>query len=221
MPRPGLNLKFNMIVRRIQNKGILVKLLEKIIRVLLKKECKTIGNLKIDIVSSSSKIIKGEIQKINIIAKEINYKDLIIDEFELEANQLKINFKLINKELYFKNNPIINFKILLSQNSLRRILISDSWNWIGSMIRKEISSQNKLQDISIRNDELLIKASEKNRTINQEEKINIKVDGGRIYLENRNCNKIIQIPLEDKIYINNVNIENNLIIICANSEISF
>ena len=210
-----------MIARRIQEKGILVKLLEKVIRLLIKKECKMIGNLKIDIVSSSTKIIKGEIQKINIIAKEINYKDLLFDEFELEANQLKIDFKLINKELNFKNDPIINFKILLSQNSLRRIMFSNNWNWIGNMISKEILNQDKLEDIKIRNDELLIKASEKNTNITHEEQANIKVEEGRVYLKNENCKKILQIPIEDKIYIENINIENNLMIIFASSQLSF
>ena len=55
-----------MTPQKIQGKGILVKLLEKSIEILLKKECKKIGNLKIDITSNSIQIIRGELQKINI-----------------------------------------------------------------------------------------------------------------------------------------------------------
>ena len=91
-----------MIAKRIKEKGILAKLLEKGIKILLIKECKKISNLKIDIISSSTQIIKGEIQKINIIAEDINYKDLLFDEFELEANHLKINFKLKIKNYTLK-----------------------------------------------------------------------------------------------------------------------
>jgi len=210
-----------MITKWIKKKGILAKLLEQGIRILLVKECKKISNIKIDIISSSTQIIKGEIKKITIIAKDINYKDLLFDKFELEANHLKINFKLTNKELSFINNPIIKFNITLSQNSLRKVLLSDNWNWIGNMISKEILNQQKLEDIKIINGQLLMKASEENITINQGEQINVKTEKGKVYLENKTYNKTIQIPIEEKIYIENINIENNLINIFANSAISF
>ena len=210
-----------MTSKQIKDRGILVKLLEKGIRILVIKECKKISNLRVDIVSSSNQIFKGEIKKINIIAEDINYKDLLLDQFDLESNQLKINFKLANKKLYFRNNPILKFKISLSQNSLRAVLFSNSWNWIGNMISKEILNQEKLEDVRISNNQLLMKASDKKININQGEKIDIKTDKGKLYFENKTYNKIIQIPIEDKIYIENVNIENNLINIFANSSISF
>ena len=58
-------------------------------------------------------------------------------------------------------------------------------------------------------------------TNNQVEQINIKVEKGKIYLENKTYNKTIQVPMENKIYIENINIENNLIKISANSSLSF
>tara|TARA_B100000941_G_C28324556_1_gene458311 strand:+ start:73 stop:705 length:633 start_codon:yes stop_codon:yes gene_type:complete len=209
-----------MIPKQIKEKGIISKLLEQSIRILLFKECKKIKNLKIDIVSSSKQIIKGEIQKLNIIAESINYKDLLFDEFELEANHLKIHFNLLNKEFLFKNNPIIKFKISLSQNSLRTVLLCNSWNWIGNMISKEIFNQEKFEDIVINNGQLIIKISERNINMNQEEQVNIKSYKGKLYLVNKNHNKIFQIPIEDKVYIEDVNIENNLINIFANSSLS-
>ena len=57
--------------------------------------------------------------------------------------------------------------------------------------------------------------------INKGEQIDIKTEKGKVYLKNETYNKTIQIPIEDKIYIENVNIENNSINIFANSPISF
>ncbi len=210
-----------MIAKRIQEKGILAKLLEQGIRILLIKECKKISNIKIDIISSSTQIIKGEIQKISIIAEDINYKDLLFDEFKLEANHLKINFKLTTKELSFTNNPIIKFNISLSQSSLRTVLLSDNWNWVGNMISKQILNKERLEDIIIKNGQLLMKASEENIPISKGEQINIKAEKGKVYLENKIYKKTIQMPIEDKIYIENIYIENNLINIIATSPISF
>ncbi len=210
-----------MISKRIKEQGILAKLLEQGIRVLLIKECKKISNIKINIISSSTKIIKGEIQKIDIIAEDINYKDLLLDGVELKANNLKINFKIINKELCFKNNPRMKFKISLSQNSLKNVLISNKWSHIGNMISKGILNQDKLENVKINNSQLFIKTSEEKKSNYETEKIDIETDKGKIYLRNRNNNKTIQIPFEEKIYIENVNIKNNLINIFGYSSISF
>ena len=100
-----------MIAKGIKEKGILTKLLEKGIKFLVIKECKKIRNLKIDIISTSTQIFKGVIEKINISAEDINYKDLFFDELQIEAENLKINFKLTTKELIFTNNPVGTAKV--------------------------------------------------------------------------------------------------------------
>ena len=211
-----------MISKLNKEKGILANLLEQGIRILLIKECKKIINIKIDIIASSIEIIKGEIQKINIIAEDINYKDLLFDAVQLESTQIKMNFNLKNKEFDFKNKPKVNLKVSLSGTSMKKILLSKKWNWIGAMINNKILNQGKLEDIKIKNNQILIKASKDNSSIIKEENINIKEEKGKIYLENKSYNKnTMNIPIEDKVFIKNVNIENNLIIIFAYSSISF
>ena len=210
-----------MIAKWIKEKGILTKLLEKGIKFLVIKECKKIRNLKIDIISTSTQIFKGVIQKINISAEDINYKDLFFDELQLEADNLKINFKLINKGLYFTNDPLIKFKISLSQSSLKTILLSKNWHWIGDKISKEILNKEKLIDIKIINGQLLIKTSKDDINIIKEQHINVTTEKGKVYLNNEAYNKIIEIPIEDKIYIKNIYLENKLINIFASSSISF
>ena len=207
--------------KRIQEKGILAKLLEKGIQLLIKKECKKIGKINIDIIASSIQIIKGIIQKIDIIAKDINYKDLLFDQIELEANDIGLIYKINNKELKFKNNFTIKFKITLSENSLKTILFSNNWNWIGDMISKEILNHAKLEDIEIKNGQILITTSKDIQTKNEVENVYIKAENGKIFLENKTYNKSIKIPIEDKVCIKNINIRNNLINIFANSSISF
>ena len=206
---------------QIQEKGFLAKLLEKGIKILIKKECKDIRRLRIDISATSKEIIKGRIRKIKIIAEDINYKDLIFDEIELEANKVKLIFKLNQKELRLNNNIILNFKISLSENSLKSILLSDNWNWIGDMITNEILNENRLEYITIKNNQILIKDLNESRTTNKEENLCIKTEKGKLYLENKNFNKSIKIPIEDKVCFKKVIIKDNKIIIFAKSPVDF
>ena len=210
-----------MIPNQINDKGILAKFLEKGIELLLRKECKKISKIEINIVASSIQIIQGLIRKINIMAEEINYKDLLFDKFELEANNIKIIFNIINKELRLENNFTIKFKLSLSADSLKTVLLSNKWNWIGDMISKEILNKAKLEDIKFKNDQILIKTSKDNNIITEEAKVDINTENGDLYLRNKANNKSIKIPIEDKVFIRNVNIENNLINIFAKSSISF
>jgi len=207
--------------QQIREKGILAKLLEKGIKILLKKECKKIDKVRVDIEASSIQIINGIIQKINIIAEEINYKNLLFDKIELEANKIKINFNISNKELEFKNEPKIKFKISLSDSSIKKILLSGNWSWIRNEITRELLSKAQLEDIKITNNQLLITASKNKENINEEEIFYLKAEKGKIYLGNKVHKKSIIIPTEDKVYVENVTIKNDLIILCANSSISF
>ena len=209
-----------MIAKQIEEKGILAKLLEKGIEIFLKKECKKIGKIKIDIAASSTQVIKGIIKKIHIIAEDINYKDLIFDKIELEANDINIIFNLHNKELNFKNNFSIQFKISLSENSLKTILLSNNWNWIGAIISKEIFNQDKLEDISIINDQIIITTSKEQTNVNKGGKVSIMIKKGKLYLESKESSKFVKIPIEDKVFIEKININNNLINIHAKSSVS-
>ncbi len=206
---------------QIKKKGILAILLEQGIKLLLKKECKKINNIKIDIVASSIEIIKGIIQKITIRAEEINYKDLLFDKIKLEANKVKVNFKINSKELKFENNLKIKIKISLSEKSLKTILLSKNWNWVEKLITSQISYQDKIEDLKIIDGQILINASKDREISKIVNKFEMKATNGNLYLENKALNKSIKIPIEDKVCIKNVNIENGLINIYANSSISF
>ena len=210
-----------MLTKQIKKKGILAKFLEKGIEIILRKECKKIGKIEIDIIASSIQIIKGMIKNIIIIAEEINYKDILFEKVELEAHDVKIISKINNKELSLKNNFLIKFKLSLSTNSLQIVLLSNKWGWIGDMISKELLYQEKLEDIKLKDDQIFIMSSKDKKTINEEKEISIKTKDGKLYLENKSYNKSIKIPIEDKIYIKNVTIKNNLINIFANSFVSF
>ena len=209
-----------MIAKQIEEKGILAKLLEKGIGIFLKKECKKIGEIKINISASSTQVIKGIIKKIHIIAEDINYKDLLFDKIELEANDINIIFNLHNKELNFKNNFSIQFKISLSENSLKTILLSNNWNWIGAIISKEIFNQDKLEDIRIKNDQIIITTSKEQTNDKKGGKVSIMIKKGKLYLESKESSKFVKIPIEDKVFIEKININNNLINIYAKSSVS-
>ena len=203
-----------------KDRGILAKLIEKGIEFFLRKECKEIEEININIYATSNNIIKGCINKINMIGKGVNYKDLLFDEIELETNEVKLQYIIRTRELKFKNIIILKFKILLSEKSLSKILRNNNWNWISNTISKEILNLSKLEEIKINENLIEIRGVNEDNTIIKTEKLNMNSKLGKIFLENKTHDKCIKIPIEDKIYISKAEIKNNSIIISANSALN-
>ena len=109
----------------------------------------------------------------------------------------------------------------ISRSSLKSILLSTNWNWIGNIISKEILNLNKLEDITIENDQISIKGVKENNTDNEIEKLEIKLNNGKIYLENKTHTKSVKLPIENKVHVRDLKIQSNSIIIYAESHVSF
>ena len=200
-------------------RGILAKLIEKGIEIYLRKECENISELNINIFATSLQIVKGQINNIIILAKKVEYKRLLFDEIELEANKVNINYQININQIKFNNDFKITFKISLSDYSLNQILLSKHWSWLGESIAKAMLNLSKFKEIKIENDQIYIRGEDKNNVI-KEEKINVLSNNGKINLESKFC-KGYTIPVEDKIYIKEIIAKDNLIVLKANSHIEF
>ena len=89
-----------MTSQKIQDKGILAKLLEKCITILVKNECYKIGKINVDIIASSVQIIKGIIHKIHIFQKNKKNTSLIKFITSLYIMELILSF-IINIFFYY------------------------------------------------------------------------------------------------------------------------
>tara|TARA_B100000700_G_C14910192_1_gene791834 strand:- start:545 stop:1180 length:636 start_codon:yes stop_codon:yes gene_type:complete len=209
-----------MRISTIAEKGIFSGLIEKGIEFFLKNQCNQINSIKIDIFATSMQIIKGEINKINLKAKEINYKELLFDEIELEAENVKIKYKINKKKLVFKNEFIVDFKLKLSEKSVRKILTNKNWSWIENLISKAILNLNSLNNITIENNEIRVEGFNKNINDYKQAIIGIHTKEGKVYIKDKSCKKNLEIPIDENIYINKSIIQNNLIIILAKAKVN-
>ncbi len=206
--------------KRKERKGVLSKLIEKGIEIFLKKECRMIKNININISSSNREIIKGEINEMKITAEEVNYKELIFNNIELQTSKLGFDFQIINKQLKSKDNFLLKMKITLTGESLNKMLNSQNWDWIGCLISQKLLNLSQFTDLQIENNIIKIKGSNKDKTNHKTELVKIKSKEGKIHLKNIDNMYSMTIPIEENIYINHINIIENKININAQSEAS-
>ncbi len=205
---------------RKRRKGILAELIKKGIEIFLKKKCRMIKNININISSSNRDILKGEISQLMITAEEVNYNELLFNKIELQTSKLSIHYRIINKQINSENSFLLKIKLSITGDSLKKMLISQDWGWIGGLISKELLNVSKLTDLKIENNIIELKGSNMNNTDNKTELVEIKSKEGKIYLKNINNIYSMTIPIEDKIYINHINIVEDKININAEAETS-
>ncbi len=203
-----------------QSRGILARLIEKGVELILRKECNNINDIEISILATNFGILKGHINKIRIDAKEVNFKDLIIDKLNLETNKLDISYQIRNGKININDEFSIKFKLSISQISLKKILFSKKWTWLGELIVKELLNLDKLTDIKILNDLFEITGKDKKDSYSNKILFKLIPKEGKVNLEGISIKNSFSIPIEEKIFIYDIFIEDNVLKISGYSNVT-
>jgi len=107
-----------------KSKGLLIKIIETSLRFWIRRSCTSVSELKFSINETTQSLLKGNISNIKTFAKKVVFQGLIIDEIELVASNIKIDFKSLPTKLSFKEEFKVNFNIKTSDISLTKTLLS-------------------------------------------------------------------------------------------------
>ena len=110
------------------------RIIETALRLWIKRKCKRIKSLNVNIVCTAKELIKGFISSVNLHGESILFQGIEIESCELKANSLKFKLEPIKRRFTLKENFIINGELILSSSSLKQTLLADKWNWVNSSI---------------------------------------------------------------------------------------
>jgi len=188
----------------------------------IKKQCKEISQVNIDLKGLRLGIRKSILSKVYLNASSINFKDIKINELTLEATNLSFSLNIkgpiknsvtINKEFKIKANIKLNGSQIIST------LKSKNWLWLNEWFKSNLLNGKEISEIKINNEKFIISASEQTQSKQEVKRYHIETIGGNLYFKDiENSIKYI-FPIEESIYINKVTINKDLISIDITSNV--
>ena len=209
-----------MALNRIKGQGILLKVIEAFLTLWVKSKCESFKNLKITINQDQSSLINGSISGVKLIANKINFKNLLINNVQLDSGIIKINLNTMSKKITFKEPFNINGKIEMTGESLEKVMLYDHWNWLGNWLCQNLIDTKYIHGLEVNQDILKLKGRNSISSEIQVGTFKISSSSGNIIIFNKNKTKLVTVPMDDSIKIKEAVLINGAINIILSAKIS-
>ena len=182
----------------------------------VRSQCKSIDSLKITIKGLSLGFLKNEISDINLIAKEVNFKDIYFEKLNINAELIKFKLNLMNRSkgvLSIKDDFKIEGRLSMSSKDINLVLSSLTWFSLKEWIISSFFSQQTNVNSQIKNNLLILQAFDStNNKKNLEEKIfSLQSKSGNLLFRDINSCYEKDFPIEDSIFIKDTYFSGNTV----------
>ncbi len=188
----------------------------------IRKQCKEISELSIDINKIKIGLNNFRISQIMLSASFINFKDILINNINLEATDLILRLDLkkpIKNSITIDENFKIKANILFDQEDLITTIKSNQWFSLKNWIQVNLLENKPISKIIIKNKQLIFILKDKINNKSTEKYFSIKAKNGKLFFNQDGILAEHYLPIEESIYINQANIENELLSIHISSNI--
>ncbi len=180
----------------------------------VRSQCKSIGTLKIIINGLSLGFPNNEVSDINVIAKEVNFKDIHFEQLNLNAELIKFRLNLMNKSggiLSIEDDFKIDGGLSMSSKDINMVLSSSTWCSLKEWIISNFFSKQTNLNSQIKDNLLILQAFDSTKhKKNLEEKIFSlqSKSGNLLFRDIKSCYEKY-FPIEDSIFIKDAYFSSN------------
>ena len=206
-----------------ENTGPLIKIIQIGLELWLRKQCISIGKIKLKLYGSAIQILSVQLTSAKIEACNVNFKDLPLDYVEVESGPLKVNINLSSKaqKISLKEKFKIKGSVSLTSDGLNKMFLTEEWRWIKKWLGENLLNATTINDLSIEENFLKLTGhAEKGQGITIQ-KFLIRASSGNIFFKSIDTTreKIAILPMDPSIYIENAIFKEGKLIITGNSKV--
>ncbi len=205
-----------------KSEGPFLKVIETALLVWIKSQCKAIEKIDLKLHGSFLNILQGKLSKVELIARDINFKSLPFHKVELESGPIDVNIgvTLKSKKIAFNQFFIINGIISISEKGLNTILNSKDWNWISKWISQELLNGEKVERLSVIGEYLQIQSSYEQQSSSKKNIFSISASSGSILFSDMGANREALLPMDSLVSIESVEILDKIFFITGSSKVN-
>ncbi|KGG36980.1 hypothetical protein EV11_0411 [Prochlorococcus sp. SS52] len=170
----------------------------------IKSKCQSIDEIELKIIGLKLNPFGSEVEKLIIKGKNINFRNLPIQELKLETNKIKLALNIMNKKtdlVTIKNEFNISGQLSATQKQLNQIFISEEWGWLGDWITQTFFDDEKFSELYINNNLFRVKAFNESRSQSKEKILILKSIRGKAILQEKESSQGKEFPMDKSIYI--------------------
>ena len=185
------------------------------IKTWLKIICKRIDVQKLTIVANNS---KEKIDKLDLVATNLIYKNLYINKLIIKINNFKLMFNHKNHILY-SNNMVINCSLRIDSSNLEKTFLKNKWHETRTYLEDQLTEGKSIMYLYIYND--LINLNYQKDNLILKKIVTLKEKENLLFFEDVKNKKKVLLPLDKNIKVKNCLIKNELINIELSSKVNF
>ncbi len=202
-----------------RNRNSLIHFIEAYLKYWTEKRCNRINTLDIRIDGPFLKIVQGKIDRVEVKASEIDFKNILINQLDLYSNtiELSINFKKGMPTISLSKTFNINFSVSFENDQLTRMFKSKELSSIGEWFCNEFFSECKFISIIIEKNHLRVKAFNDKLKVYEEILLELESRNGKLIVKENSVKKEVDFPIDNSIYIKNFILHDNHLSLNCNS----
>ena len=200
----------------------IIKIIEFGIELWIRKQCKSIGNLKLEIFGSTIELIRGRLSEVKLIANKVNFQDLNLYYVNLRSDPLKFNINLSRRDqrFVFRKRFGIKADVHITTENLNQLLNTERWKWIGDWLANKLIKADKLKSMKINENSIKLAGVKSDETKVLTDEFFLKSSSGTLMFHNKNKTITSLLPMDPNINIYNALIKDNKIFVSIHSEIN-
>ncbi len=197
----------------------ILKIIEKGLQLWLRSKCEAVNDISLELNGSTTELLRGRLESIKVIAEEIIFNRLPIENIKLESKDLNIRFNIFNsnERLVLKESFEVKGTVSFRGSELNKILLNGPWSWLGDWLAKELMDSIKLNEFKLEDESLLLEVITENQTEKISASFSISAKKGRLFFKRNGQENEVYLPMDQSIIISDVILNGGLIYITGKS----
>ncbi len=202
--------------------GFILKIISKSLEIWMRRQCKMIGELRLDINGTSLKLLKGQLSGVSLFAKDVIFQDLSFSLVNLKSGPIKLK---LNQER--KLSSIIDMQefqiegnVVIQSEGINSIFLSKRWRSMREWLAKALLGVNSFDKISIEDEMLILTTSSPYTEGSSIKRFKIKAKDGTILFISEERGLETYLPMDESIQIQEAVLKGNKLQIFGKSDVT-
>ena len=201
--------------------GPLLQLLASALQLWVRQQCEAVGSLEIELLGSSLQLLRGRLDGVRVLARQVTYRNLDLEQVELTSSPLELQLSSLwrGQPLQLRQEFRIRGRVGFTPAGLQRSLVRPAWRPLADRLVDQLLGITPLVGLRIDADRLVFTARPIGGGNPLERHTTLQVEAGGLRITPEEGSPAL-LPIDPSIQLERVNLEEGLLILRGSAAIT-